>query len=277
MKDFGELPLPKLDALPLGAHRLSLLTDERLFERVGVRVAFTNRNGGFSEAPFASLNMGDHVGDDLSRVQRNRQRVLESLGAGECPLVVPLQVHGDRIVTVGDRAEVERCSNEARQGADGLAVAVPGVAAALCGADCPLVVIVSPSGRFALAHAGWRGAIAHIASKAAGELSRIGGGDMRTYNAYIGPHIGPECFEVSAEIAQQFSEAYGLAAAPDARHVDLSQAIRADLVAAGMDGDRIVSSGICTKCHSDQYYSYRASGGECGRHSALALWFDKQE
>ena len=67
-----------------------------------VRFAFTERTGGVSEAPYASLNLGIHVGDDPFAVHENRRRVLEALGAADCEhnLLVPNQVHGDTIVTV---------------------------------------------------------------------------------------------------------------------------------------------------------------------------------
>ena len=68
-----QLPLPQLDALPLGAHRaLQALTDEHLFVQTGVRIAFTSRAGGVSEGPYASLNCALHVEDDEQAVLRNR-------------------------------------------------------------------------------------------------------------------------------------------------------------------------------------------------------------
>ena len=267
--------MPQLDALPMGAHRLFALTDERLLRASGVLVAFTSREGGVSGGVYESLNTASHVGDDLASVLRNREIVLEAVGAEGCEIVVPNQVHGSHVVDIWEPEEVASKKDEAAQSADGVLVGVPNVAALLNGADCPLCAIVSPSGRFAVVHAGWRGAIAGIASKAVNMLSQGDSRDPAGFNAYIGPHIGPECFEVSAEIAQRFSDAYGPAAAPDARHVSLSQAICADLVSAGMDASRVVSAGICTKCHPDQFFSYRASGGQCGRHAAVTVKLEK--
>ena len=66
----------------------------------GVTLAFTERTGGFSEGEFASLNLGSRCGDNLQQVQKNRQLVLEALGAGELfsQLLIPHQVHGSKVV-----------------------------------------------------------------------------------------------------------------------------------------------------------------------------------
>ena len=150
------------------------------------------------------------------------------------------------------------------------------MAAMLCFADCVPVIVVSPTGRFAVAHAGWRGAVARIASKAVfslAQLDRLELGDdaARLYNAYIGPHIRSECFECGVEVVQAFRHEFGEAVIADARHVDLAAAVSADLQSAGVQLNRIADAGICTRCRSNEFYSYRASGGTCGRHAAVAV------
>jgi polyphenol oxidase len=328
-----ELPKPSIDARLLGAHRVSVLTDDDLFEAIGTRIAFTGRDGGVSNAPYASLNLGGHVGDDPGCVAQNRVRVLEALGAPDAPLVVPNQVHKTDVVLVGDslgvqppcacdassadgvitepavrmvsgssaacRAEdpvdireIAQAANEsAAAGCDALVVRTAGIAALLNFADCTPVIIVSPSGNFAIAHAGWRGAVAGVAGKAARALIQADidagfridperadddpfGSLAAACNAYIGPHIQAECFETGADVAQRFREAFpdsAQAVVPDDRHVDLSQAVVADLLAAGLSLDRIFDTGICTMCNSSDYFSYRAEGGSCGRHGAVAI------
>ena len=265
------LPQPHLDALPLGAHSLSALTDEALFAACGVRIAFTGRAGGVSEGPYASLNTHVNVGDDPACVSRNRSLVKEALGVSDAPLIVPNQVHGVQIVSVDDAADVPGAEQRASEGADAVLVGVPGVAALLNFADCLPLIIVAPSGRFAIAHAGWRGALAGIAGKAARALADgEGQGAAAGFNAYIGPHIRSACFETSAEIAAQFADEFGEGVLRDSRHVSLARVVVADLGRAGVPADRIADAGICTMCHPDRYFSYRASGGTCGRHAAAA-------
>ena len=269
----GEFPKPQLNALPLGAHSVSALSDEALFAACGVRIAFTGRAGGVSEGPYASLNTADHVGDDLECVLRNRAIVLGALGAPDAPLVVLNQVHGVEIVRVHDVADAPAVANQAKEGADAIVVEVPGVATLLSFADCLPLIIVAPDGRFAVVHVGWRGALVGIVGKAVRALAE---GDENAaaatgFNAYIGPHIRSECFETSEDIAQQFADVYGTDVLADSRRVSLARAVTADLVRAGMSPDRIADAGVCTMCDSDRYFSYRASGGTCGRHAAAAI------
>lgn len=263
------------------------LTDERLFEACGVRIAFTGRAGGVSSGPYESLNTGDHVNDDPACVRRNRQIVLESLGLASASVVVPNQVHGTDIVRVSDAADVARAQAQASEGADAVVVEAPEVAALLNFADCLPLIIVSPSGRFAVAHAGWRGALAGIAGKAARELALAdaaegadaaggfeGGEEVEAiagFNAYIGPHIRSECFETSADIARQFAERFGEEVLADDRHVSLARVVSTDLARAGISPDRIADAQVCTVCNSDRYFSYRVAGGTCGRHAAIAI------
>ncbi|WP_165173830.1 polyphenol oxidase family protein [Adlercreutzia sp. ZJ242] len=280
----SQLPLPRLEARQLGP--LHILTDDALARTSGVRVAFTGRAGGVSEAPYAGLNLATHVGDDPAAVMRNRALLLEALGVPELPLVIPNQVHGDELVLVprADAATLADVRAASARGADGLVVTTPGVAALLCFADCVPVVIASPTGAFAVVHAGWRGVAASVAPKAVRALaareSHAAGGEgpfdapeeaAAAYNVYLGPHIHVECFETGEDVRALFAERMGEECAPDARHVSLARALAVDLARAGVDPSRIADAGVCTACRPDEFYSYRAEGGVCGRHGALAF------
>ena len=271
------LPLPNL--VPWDQGGLFLLADRGLERATGVCVAFAGRLGGASAGPYATLNLGGHVQDAVDAVQENRRRLLAALGAEGMPLVVPNQVHGTRIVAIDDASDIEDACAAAAEGADGLLVGVPDVAALLCFADCVPVVLASPTGRFAVVHAGWRGAVAGIAGKAArllaardaAELGIAPSAAAARLNAYLGPHIHAECFETGADVRARFVDRYGADVAPDGRHVDLARALECDLAGAGLTAERILDAGACTACRPDDYFSYRASGGICGRHGAIAV------
>lgn len=263
------LPKPSLERATLGPQALAALTDEALFDTCKVRIAFTSREGGVSHGAFSSLNTGANTNDDADAVLRNRKIVAAALGATPDQLVVPKQVHGSRIVVVRTAADCARAREEALAGADAIVALSAGIAPLLNGADCPLVIIVAPNGCVALAHAGWRGAIAGIAGATVRILARTAG-DAAQFNAYISPHIGPECFEVSEDIADRFADAFSHDVVTSPRHVSLARAIKHDLIAAGMQSQRIIDAGICTKCNSERYFSYRATNGICGRHCAVA-------
>lgn len=249
-------------------------TDETLFERAGVRIAFTERTGGLSSGPYASLNLHLDGDDDAATMAANRRRLASALGMGEIPLVVPRQVHGERVVSLkrASAQAVDEFRAEARKGADALLVEARGVAALLCFADCVPLVMVAPSGHFAVVHAGWRGVENGIAVKALHQLMLHEPGlavDASSVNVYRGAFIGPECFEVGEEVHDLFVQRFGHQVAPDATHIDLGRALDADLVQAGISPERIAEVGECTVCSNDRWFSYRAAHGMCGRHGAL--------
>lgn len=276
------LPLPTLEADTRAS--LHLLTDNALAHQLGVRVAFSGRRGGVSEGPdgaFASLNLGAHVNDDSACVAENRQRLLRAFGAEGDRLIVPTQVHGTHVVYVEAGAEANG-AREAEEAADGVAVApdVNDVAVLLCFADCVPLIVVSPTGAYAVSHAGWRGAYGGIAGDTVRLLAEhdvVRGAfasaeeAAASYNVYRGPYIHKECFETGEDVRAQFAERYGEGCTPNARHVDLGAALDVDLQRAGITSERIADADVCTVCDNEHFFSYRGQNGTCGRHGALAL------
>ena len=300
-------PVPDFAAEQLSG-QITAHTDEALFQQVGVRVAFTERGGGFSQGRFASLNLKKGLGDDDRIVARNQSALRAAFGCLRVPCIVPNQVHGTRVLDTASASPVDVSAawQWAQEGCDGVVVGCAGLAALLCYADCLPLVLVAPTGDFAVVHCGWRGTVAGIASKALGKLAAQGRCDASQVNAYIGPYIHEECFEVGQEVAQQFEEAFGvdtgvvrMAArvadgtratndlarteglgsiadpsvleAVDTLHVNLAKAVQADLCNAGMVEERIADVDICTVCTTDRFFSYRTEGGDTGRHGAFAV------
>ena len=270
MKDVStalRLPAPRLSEGLFSS--LTCYTDEALWQATGVRVAFTTRTGGVSEVPYQGLNLGDHVGDDPAAVAENRKLLMASLGFSACTIANPKQVHGDVLVSLDDEDALQQDIALSRQGADGLVVSLPNVAALLCYADCVPVIIVAPDGRFAVVHAGWRGVVNGIAVAALRQLSDPFDPDQ--CNIYLGPYIHGECFETGDDVHQRFFDLFGAECVYDDTHIDLGAALRVSLVAAGADPARIVEVGGCTMCHPERWFTYRGEGGVCGRHGAVAI------
>lgn len=276
------LPKPKLDEGCFVS--IPVFTDEALFEACGVRIAFTTRLGGVSTGPYDSLNLGSHVDDDLACVQQNRSLLTFSLAPGLAKpldevLVVPNQVHGDEVLTITDAVSVRQAQIAADAGVDAIIVSAYDVAALLCFADCVPVIIVLPTGRFAVVHAGWRGVENTIAAKTlslmldqeatASSYSREE--LLANTNIYIGPYIHRECFEISEEIHALFVAKFGEDCSFDPRHIDLGRALVTQLVRIGVDEKRICDLDQCTVCNNDRFFSYRAQGGIAGRHGAFAI------
>lgn len=239
-----------------------------------VRYGFTERGGGVSPAPYESLNLGSHVGDDPANVAENRRRALAALGAGDLVdrLIVPNQVHGDEVVTLtsSDPASIERARSQAAAGADAVVCTAPGVPVMLCFADCA-PVILTLGDAFAVAHSGWRGTLAGIAGTTALALARAVGGDAADIRAYIGPHILGDEYEVSEELVSTFSERFDDPAPAGPRLLDLSACIRQSLERAGVPAANVVDTALSTISLPERFYSYRGSGGACGRHAAVAV------
>src|SRR5438105_4992120 len=136
---------------------ISLLVSRRL-ESDGFLVAFSERTGGSSAKPFASLNLGLRSGDDVAAVQENRRRLASALGLERFACI--RQKHGTRVVRVGPSRAGGGFSDpeDAIGDADGIVTTSRGVAMAVLAADCvPLALADPASGRIAVVHAGWRG------------------------------------------------------------------------------------------------------------------------
>lgn len=251
---------------------VALLTDESV--PGGVTLAFTERGGGASEAPYASLNLGDACGDDPSRVAENRRRALAAIGAEGLleHLVNPRQVHGSHVVIVrsADASELAAARAEARAGADAVVCTAARVPVLLCFADCVPVTLVAPGG-FAVVHSGWRGTIARIVARAAEVLCEEASCEPSDLLAYVGPHIGVADYEVSPELAASFVEEFGPGVISGERNLDLSAALAVTLRDAGVPSESVAWVEESTASATDRFFSYRAEGGTCGRHGALAV------
>ena len=115
-----------------------------------IAFGFTERTGGVSTPPFASLNLGAHVGDDPQAVAENRRRVLRAVGASSCAenLLVPNQVHSDHVAVVrsSDPSVLEAARAEIADGSDAIVCTAPDVPVMLCFADCVPVILTAPGG-----------------------------------------------------------------------------------------------------------------------------------
>ncbi len=262
--------MPSLERYQSG--EVTLLSDARVAG--GVTFAFTERTGGVSEAPYASLNLGDACGDDPGRVAENRRRALGAIGADGLAgrLVTPRQVHGDKVVRVasGDDEAVRAAAREAREGADAVVCTAECVPVLLCFADCVPVVLICPGG-FAVVHSGWRGTMARIVAKAARALAEQAGADVGEIRAYVGPHVLARDYEVSEELAARFAAEFGPDVIVGERNLDLSAALAATLAEAGVGEGAVAWCGDSTASTTPRFFSYRAEEGTCGRHGALAV------
>lgn len=175
-----------------------------------------------------------------------------------------VQVHGTHVEIVTAPGVSPACDASVTR-ARGLALTVQV-------ADCVPVFIVGPNG-LGLAHAGWRGAIGGIVGRTVTTLAESTGDAPARLRAWIGPSIGPCCFEVSPDVAERFPPEHRLAgrlfpASGANPHVDLWGACRGFLISAGVPPLQVAVAGVCTRCHQHLLRSYRGSAGSPGRNEA---------
>lgn len=225
-----------------------------------VRALTTTRAGGVSVGRYASLNLGDHVGDDPAAVAQNRAVLRASLPAE--PLWLN-QVHGIAVARVGEATGVPE--------ADAAVAREPGAVCAVMTADCLPVLLCDRRGTVVgAAHAGWRGLAAGVIEATVAAMAIDPAGLM----AWLGPAIGPQAFEVGDEVRETFMQhdpAAGQAFAPHGEGkwlADIYLLARQRLAALGVTD--VFGGDFCTFSDSARFYSYRRDGAT-GRMATL-IW-----
>jgi YfiH family protein len=231
-----------------------------------VRAVATTRVGGVSRDRYASLNLGDHVGDLPEAVRENRARLAARLDLQFAPRWLH-QVHGTSVV----RADEAHDANSPRPPGDASVAFAPGPACVVLTADCLPVLICDRAGtRVAAAHAGWRGLAAGVLTNAVAALQV----SPDRLLAWLGPAIGPAAFEVGDEVRARFVErspAHARAFAGNARgrwQADLYALARIELEQLGLTD--VSGGGFCTHAEADRFFSYRRDGAT-GRMATL-IW-----
>jgi YfiH family protein len=242
----------------------------------GVRAWMSTRQGGLSQPPWDSLNLGDHVGDEPAHVQDNRDQLGAAMGVRP---VFLKQVHGIGVLELQD---------ETPDGAvaDACFTFVPGLACTIMVADCLPVLLWDVQARWvAAAHAGWRGLAGqdgHGVLEALWAALAARGARPQDVRGWLGPCIGPQAFEVGADVLQAFGadrlELAGIfrPGAPQRWLADLAALARWRLQRLGLvhlsgnDG----SASCCTVSRPDLFFSHRRDAvrlGSTGR-MAASIW-----
>lgn len=279
-------------------HGLSALV-LRTAEHVGAVAAFSLRNGGDSPAPFDTLNFSSRLGDPPENIQRNFGTLAALLGVDSAKIVFPRQVHGDAV-------EILESSQQQPGDVDALITPVSGVYLAVKTADCVPLLLLDPERKIAAAvHAGWKGTLLRITRKTIQIMNQEFGTEPSRVLAAVGPSIGPCCYEVGDNVLNAFRRGFpaaekfvlnGLRAAarglgtgvwltgdrvfrpqpvpgrlPESvsLRLDLVDANRAELVAAGVLPHNVHVIDLCTACYPELFFSHRRDRGYTGRQVAV--------
>ncbi len=234
-----------------------------------VRAATTTRQGGISQPPFDSFNLGGHVGDASEAVVANRQRLVENLSLPSEPRWLN-QVHGTVVANLD--AEFETLPE-----ADASITSTVNTVCAALTADCLPVLFCDQAGtQVAAAHAGWRGLAAGVLETTVASFAA----PPEQIIAWLGPAIGPQVFEVDDEVRQVFCEFDPVATeafvAVQSKtnekkwFADVYQLARQRLAAVGVNA--VYGGGRCTFIEAGDFYSFRREG-VTGRMGSL-VWVE---
>ena len=289
-KSAGVLHIPAFDKLPW------------------LRSGFSTRQGGTSriytdEGAPGEQNLGWTTHDDDALVAANRKSFVRSVSAGsKMELATVRQFHSNMVrIVEEDHGPLSTPAGRAVLRGDALITDVPNVLVGVQTADCVPVLLVDPRNRAVAAfHAGWRGTLARVVESGIGTMRLRYGSQPKDLIAAIGPAIGPCCFAVGEEVRFEFESQFAYAPtlftevydsdpirdkypllfltarAPGHSnigpqiHLDLFEANRQQLLAAGVSAKKITVTGECTACTRlsngrRKYFSHRAESGFAGR------------
>lgn len=279
--------------------KVQLLHSEKLAALPWLVHAFSTRGGGVSRVYGGNaLNLGFTSHDSRAAVERNRDLFLRKVGVANgrksWPLVTLRQIHSDLI----DR--VDHAPTRPPVG-DGLITDAAGLLVAVQAADCLPVIVVDRKRRaVGIFHAGWRGTVKRIVEKGVGEMRKHFGSDPRNLVAAIGPGVQACCYEVGEEVRAPFEAQFAYGASlfrevkesdpvrekypllfmsarapghgelPVKLFLDLVEANRRQLLDAGVLAKNIDASALCTACHPELFFSFRADKAVTGRLMGVA-------
>ncbi len=225
-----------------------------------IHAATTLRTGGVSLGAFSSLNPAAHVSDDNERVRQNRQIIRAMLNLPAEPIWLE-QIHSNRAVKAVKTASLGQ--------ADASYTNESGVVCAVMTADClPLLICSTDGAQIAAIHAGWRGLLAGVITNTVVAMQQ------QDFLVWLGPAIGPDCFEVGPEVREDFLEKSASFNDAFKRQgngkwlADIYQLARIELAVLGIIN--VYGGTHCTFTEHERFYSYRRES-QTGRMATL-IW-----
>ncbi|MGP4078127.1 peptidoglycan editing factor PgeF [Halobacillus sp. K22] len=231
----------------------------------------TTRQGGHSERPFNTLNMGLHVQDESDTVLRNREELAQETGFPLKNWIIGEQIHDIRVKVIenGEKGKGVFSHESAVAGVDGLITNHTDVLLGAFYADCvPLFLYAPVSGWIGIAHAGWKGTVRNMVSQMIGKLTAQGC-SLDEIELVIGPCISEKNYEVDQRVYDQVPvEFRGEAAvyvSSGKYKLDLKKLNEAMALQSGLNKENVLVSRLCTYEEENLFYSHRRDQGRTGR------------
>jgi len=229
------------------------------------------RQGGVSAAPWSSLNMGGTVGDSPQAVWHNHVLMYEALKIEQTRICTVWQVHGADTVMVNGPVRGRRWIALA----DGMVTDKRDTPLVMRYADCTPLMFHDPvQGVIGIAHAGWRGTVIGAGVSVVRTMMQAYGSKSGDIQVGIGPCIGPDRYQVGAEVVAAVHHYFGTIDGlihhdplDGTAYFDLWAANKRDLQRIGVE--QIEVAEICTATNTDEFFSHRAENGRTGRFGAV--------
>jgi hypothetical protein len=233
-----------------------------LAQHKDIRHGIFTRLGGFSQPPYQGLNVSDSNGDNPKHVHQNRDLIFQQMG--QTDMIFTRQRHGVTVfVTTEDRESLTPQLPEA----DALVTQLPEKNLTIQVADCQAILIYDPVKRvIANIHSGWRGSIGNIVGKTVQTMIQVLECSPRDMVAGIGPSLGPCCSEFVNYQREIPKAMWGYRLPKD--HFDFWAMTEDQLRDEGIPRPQILQSGLCTRCRTDLFFSYRGEK-RTGRFAAV--------
>ena len=233
-----------------------------------VELAFTDRHGGVSGAPYDSLNLGWAGGDEPDAMRENHHRLMADFapGNGIDRLAELGQVHGREVVHVGPDGPRHDVNGHLHGIGDGLVTAEAGITLSVRAADCVPVLFADAQARvIGACHCGRPGVVAGIVPATVAAMRTLGADRL---TAWVGPHVCGRCYEVPQQMQDDVAALEPATRATTSwgtPSLDVGAGVRAQLEREGVD---VVDLSTCTR-ESPDLFSYRRDGGTSGRQAGL--------
>ena len=236
----------------------------------GAQHGFFTRKGGVSHGFYQSLNLGGSIGDNPEHVLENKHRVMQAINRQPNSFYEVWQIHSTKVV----HCDTPLAATSNRTKADGIFTSNAKVTLMMRFADCVPVIFYDPVAKVVgIVHAGWVGTVNRIVENAIKGAITQYGCKPENVIAGIGPSIGPDHYEVGADVVLKVKESFKKQAdqilnIQNGRvYFDLWTANRLILSENGIN--RVHLSNLCTACDTENWYSHRAEKGKTGRFAAV--------
>lgn len=244
-----------------------------------VNHGISTREGGVSEGMFRSMNLSFARGDEPERVMENYRRIAKTIGVSVEKMVCSDQTHTTNVRVVDERdAGKGILKTKDYSEIDGLITQVPGLCLVTFYADCVPLLFVDPVKKvIASSHSGWRGTVGRIGKVTIEKMKEEFGCESDDIYVGIGPSICQSCYEVSADVIEQFQENFAESDWKDIFYqkengkyqLNLWKANERILLDAGIRQEHLAVTNLCTCCNSESLFSHRASQGKRGNLAAF--------